>query len=180
MPLDPPVTYLPLEHAFLKAATCSWQQRNRMSSQRSIGARQKLALPCQRVAHYGLQVVEMRLPFEQRTDTVGSRHDLCGVASTSARERDLEVDARDPLYRLDHLEHGKTPAVTAIERGGDAAAAQIRQRIGMRAHEIGHMNIVSNAGAVRCRVVGAEDIHFWPQAERGFDRDLDEVGSPFA
>ena len=30
-----------------------------------------------------------------------------------------------------------------------------------------------------CRVVGAEDIHFWPQAERGFDRDLDQVGSSF-
>src|SRR5262249_46424947 len=79
----------------------------------------------------------MRLPFEQRTNTVGSRHDLCRVTSTPAGERDLEFDARDPLYRLDHLEHGKTPAVTAIERGGDAAAAQIRQRIGMRAHEIG-------------------------------------------
>ena len=67
---------------------------------------------------HGLQVIEMRLPFEQRTGTIGSRHDLCGVASPPAGERDLEVDARDPLYRLDYLEHGKTPAVTAIERGG--------------------------------------------------------------
>jgi hypothetical protein len=96
------------------------------SSQRSIGALQKLALPCQRVAHDGLQVVEMPVPFEHRTGTVGSGHDLCGVASPPAGERDLEVDARDLLYRLNHLEHGKTPAVTAIERGGDAAAAQIR------------------------------------------------------
>src|SRR5262245_112541 len=72
-------------------------QADSTSSQRSTGARQKLALPCQRVAHDGLQVVEMRLPFEQRTDTVGSRHDPCGVASTPVRERDLEVDARDPL-----------------------------------------------------------------------------------
>jgi hypothetical protein len=44
---------------------------------------------------------------------------------------------------------------------------------------IGHLNIVSDAGAVRCRVVGTEHIHFWPQTERGFDRDLDEVGGPF-
>src|SRR5262245_63938596 len=116
----------------------------------------------------------MRLPFEQRTGTVGSRHDLCRVASPPASERDLEVDARDPLYRLDHLEHGKTPAVTAIERGGDAATAQICQRIGMRAHETGHRKMVSNAGAVRCRVVAAEDIHFWPKAERGFDPALAE------
>src|SRR5215471_15261525 len=129
------------------------------SSQRSTGARPKLALPCQRVAHDGLQVVEMRLPFEQRTGSVGSRHDLCRVPGPPADERDLEVDARDSLYRLD-----ETAAVTAIERGGDATAAQIRQRIAMRAHEIGHVNVVSDAGAVRCRVVGAEDIHSWPQA----------------
>ena len=94
----------------------------------------------------------MRLPFEQRTGTVGSRNDLCRVPGPPAGERDLEVDARDSLYRLDHLEHRETAAVTAIERGGDATAAQIRQRIAMRAHEIGHVNLVSDAGAVRCRV----------------------------
>src|SRR5262245_21209682 len=99
-------------------------QADSTSSQRSTGARQKLALPCQRVAHDGLQVVEMRLPFEQRTGTIRSRHDLCRVPGSPAGERDLEVDARDPLYRLDHLEHGETAAVTAIER--DAPAAQIR------------------------------------------------------
>src|SRR5262245_38462692 len=101
------------------------------SSQRSTGARQKLALPCERVTHDGLQVVEIRLPFEQRTGTVGSRHDLCRVPGPPADERDLEVDARDSLYRLDH---GETAAVTAIERGGDATTPQIRQRIAMRAH----------------------------------------------
>jgi hypothetical protein len=110
---------------------------------------------------------------------VGSSHDLRRVPGPPAGERDLEVDAGDPLYRVDHLEHGKTTAVTAIERGRLAAAAQIRQRVAMRAHEIGHVNIISDAGAVRCRVVGAEDIHFWPQAERGFDRYLDEVGGSF-
>src|SRR5262249_23739734 len=149
------------------------------SAQRSTGARQKLALPCQRVTHDGLQVVEIRLPFEQRTGTVGSRHDLCRVPGPPADERNLEVDARDALYGLDHLEHGETAAVAAIERGGDATAPQIRQRIAMRAHEIGHVNVISDASAVRCRVVGAEDIYFWPQTERSFDRDLDEVGGAF-
>src|SRR5262245_14752429 len=100
---------LPLEHASLKERALLVATADSTNSQRSIGARQKLALPCQRVAHDGLQVVETRLPFEQRTGTVGSRHDLCRVAGTPAGERDLEVDAQDPLYRLDHLEHGTTP-----------------------------------------------------------------------
>src|SRR5262249_38219672 len=85
---------------------------------------------------------------------------------------DLEVNARDSLYRLDHFEHRETTPVTAIERGGDATAAQIRQRIAMRAHEIGHVNVVADAGAVRCRVIGTEDIYFRPQTERGFHRDF--------
>jgi hypothetical protein len=126
-----------------------------------------------------LQVVEMRPPFERRAGTVGGRDDLCRVARPPVGELDLEVDAGDAFHGLDHFEHGKATAVTAIERRGGAAAAQIRERIGMRAHEIGHVNIVSDAGAVRCRIVGAEDIHFWPQAERGFDRDLDEVSGSF-
>src|SRR6516164_8566496 len=64
-------------------------QAETTSSQRSNGARQKLALPCQRVAHDGLQVVEMRLPSEQRTGTVGSSHDLRWVPGPPAGERDL-------------------------------------------------------------------------------------------
>ena len=41
------------------------------------------------------------------------------------------------------------------------------------------MNIVADAGAVRCRIVGAEHVHLRPQSERGLDRDLDEVGGAF-
>jgi len=33
------------------------------------------------------------------------------------------------------------------------------------------VNVVADAGAIRCRIVGAKNIHFWPQAEGGFDRD---------
>src|SRR5262245_24964378 len=47
--------------------------------QMSAWARQKLALPRQRVAHDAFQVVEMRLPFEHSTGAVGSRHDPCGI-----------------------------------------------------------------------------------------------------
>src|SRR5262249_59316008 len=89
----------------------------------------------------------------------------------------VEVDAGYPLDGLDRFEHGETTAVAAVERDGFAAAAQVCQRIGMRAYEIGHVNVIADAGAIRCRVVGAEDIHFWPQTKRGFDRDLDKVSS---
>ena len=45
----------------------------------------------------------------------------------------------------------------------------------MRAHEIGDMNIVADAGAVGRRIVGAENLELGAQAERRFDRDLDQM-----
>jgi hypothetical protein len=65
------------------------------------------------MAHDVLQVVEKRLPFEQRTGTVGSRQDLRRVPDQPAGELHLKIDAGHPLYRLDHVGHGET-AVTAI------------------------------------------------------------------
>jgi len=49
----------------------------------------------------------------------------------------------------------------------------------MRGNEIGDVNVIPDAGAVRRRIIGAEDIELRSQPERGFDRDLDEVGGPF-
>src|SRR5262249_37309656 len=37
------------------------------------------------------------------------------------------------------------------------------------------VNIISNAGAIRRRVVGAEDIHFRPPPERRLDRQAGDV-----
>ena len=56
----------------------------------------KLALPGQRVRDDGLQVVEMRPPFEGRTDKVGRGNDVGGVARAPAGELDLEIDAGRP------------------------------------------------------------------------------------
>src|SRR5262245_7667965 len=142
----------------------------------SSGAFRKLALPCERVDDDGLQIVKARLPYESGTDPVARGHDLCRVARPPRCELDLEVDARNTLDSVDHVQHRKTAAVTAIERHRSATVAQIGERIDMRCDEIGDVNIIPDAGAIRRRVVGAEDIHFRPPPERRFDRDLDEMG----
>jgi len=49
------------------------------------------------------------------------------------------------------------------------------QCIGMRARQIADMNVVANARAVRCRIIVAENIELAAQAERHFDRDLDQM-----
>jgi hypothetical protein len=75
----------------------------------------------------GLQIVKARLPSERGTDPVAGGHDLCWVARPPRCELDLEVDARDTLDGVDHLQHRKAAAVTAIERRGRAAVAQISE-----------------------------------------------------
>ena len=77
----------------------------------------------------GLQIVKARLPSERGTDSIAGGHDLCRIACPPRCKLDLEVDARDPLDGVDDVQHRKAAAVTAIERRGNAAVAQIGERI---------------------------------------------------
>src|SRR5262245_24571069 len=101
--------------------------------------------------------VKTRLPFERRADAVAGGDDLCRVAGPAIGELDLEIDAGDAFYRIDHLQHRKATAVTTIERRRSTAGAQIGERIAMRGNEIGDVNVIPDAGAVRRRIIGAED-----------------------
>ena len=65
--------------------------------------------------------------------------------------------------------------VAAVEHLGLAAVAQVAQRRHVRAHEIGDVDVVADAGAVRRRIVGAEHLHVRPLAERRLAGDLDEM-----
>ena len=102
-------------------------------------------------------------------------HNLRGIAFAPRRDLDLEIDASHALDGIDHLQHRKAMTVAAIGGQRRPAAAQMAQRIGMCAGKIADVNIVANAGAVRRRIVGAEDVEFGAQAERCFDRDLDQM-----
>src|SRR5262249_39069217 len=165
--------------ASLFAQTRPLFKRKSTSPQTSLGVRRKLVFPCQRMAHDAFQVVEMRLPFEHSAGAVEIRHVSCASALPPLGHLDLEIEPRDAFDRVDHLEHGKAAAVTAIERDGGAARAQMGQGIGMRAHEVADVNIVADASAVWPRIIGAEDLDDRPQADRGFHCDLDEVSGSF-
>src|SRR6516162_11076090 len=104
----------------------------------------------------------MRLPIERGPGTVGGRDDAGRITRPPARDLDREVDAGDALHVFDHVEHGKATAIPAIERRRGAAAAPIGERIGMRGDEIGHVDIITDAGSVWSWIIGAEDSHFWP------------------
>ena len=57
------------------------------------------------------------------------------------------------------------PWPAAIERRGVAAALQIRQRVAIGADQIADVDVVADAGAVRSRIVGPENLHSRPKAQ---------------
>ncbi len=161
----------PDRHAFQAESA----RRRRLSA---CGTCRELAFPRQSMRDDDPQVVEAWLPAQGGARPVGRRDDLGGVSGAPAGKLDLEIDAGHALHVLDHLQHRVAPAVSAVEGRRRAAAAQIGQGIGMCAHQIRHVDVVTDAGAIRGGVVGAEDVHFGPQAERRLNRDLDQVGRP--
>ena len=92
------------------------------------------------------------------------------IAGAPSGELNREIPPADAPRRVQNLQHRITVAVTAIEGGAGAAAAQVSERRRMRAHQIGDVNVVADAGAVRRRVVGAVDADLVAAAEHGFAR----------
>src|SRR5689334_11305051 len=97
------------------------------------------------------------------------------VARPTGRKLDLEIDAGHAFHGFDHFQHGEATTITTIERRGSTASAQVKERISVCGDEIGNVNVIPDAGTVRCRIVGSEHVHFGPQTERSLCRDLDEV-----
>ena len=145
----------------------------------AVGARRaafhQLAFPRQCVGDDHGKIVEPRLPAERRPRLPAVGDDLRRIARAPRRHLDLEVDAGGALDRFDHFEDREAVAVAAIERQRLAAGTQVTQRIGMRAHEIGDVDVVADAGAVRRRIVGAENLQLRAQTERRLDGDLDQM-----
>ena len=74
------------------------------------------AFPIQRVSNNGRKIIEARLPAERLADKLGRRHDLGRIARPPRRNDHRDVDAGDPLNRIQYFKHRKTAAITAIER----------------------------------------------------------------
>ena len=88
----------------------------------------------------------------RREAEVASSIDLHNILDFLRRRRSIVAGIRPSPgspQRLRGLRIGPQKGKPRARGDRDATAAQIRQRIAMRAHEIGHVNVVSDAGAVR-------------------------------
>jgi hypothetical protein len=112
-------------------------------------------LPIQRGSNDGVQIVEPWLPAELGPDAVGSRHERRGVARAAGLFSNIQRMAGDSLYALENFPHAIAVSVTHVENDRGAAISQIRECVEMRCGEIFDMNVITNSGSVRCRVVRA-------------------------
>src|SRR5262249_29070707 len=78
------------------------------------------ALPGERVADDGRQIIELGPPAERRANLIGAGDEGGGIAGTRRRVEHREILAGDLLHGIDDLEHRIAAAVAAIE--GEAVA----------------------------------------------------------
>src|ERR1039458_7095918 len=132
------------------------------------------------MADDGVEVLELRAPVERSANAIDIGHQRGRIARSPSANLYDKIASADPPHRVDHLEHRRSATVAAVEGGALAAAAQIAKRGRMRPREVADVDIVADAGAVGCRIVGAEDVDPGPLAERGLAGDLDQMGRGWA
>jgi hypothetical protein len=73
------------------------------------------------VTYDGREVIELRLSSQQLAGAVRLRDDLYRVARPAADAIDTKIHVRHAFDRIDHVKHGESAAVAAVERRPSAA-----------------------------------------------------------
>jgi hypothetical protein len=141
------------------------------------------------MTHDGVEVVEFGAPAQHAADAIRCRDRYHDIAFASGAEPNGQRMADGAADRLDDLAHRIAAAIAAVERDAVAALAEITECGDVGAGEIADVDEIANAGAVRRRIVGAENVHAVPAAERlstatlirwvapGVDRSVRSLGS---
>ena len=89
------------------------------------------------------------------------------VAGTAGRHLDTNSSSGHSLRGLDHVHDGISLRISQVERGTQATGEKILKRADMRIGNIRHMDIIADAGAIRCFIVVAIDGHCRPVTRCG-------------
>ena len=123
-----------------------------------------------------IQFRNSRLPAEFTARPRCIADEPRGIARPPVSELCGNAEPRDTLHRVDHLANRKAAPVSEIVGTGRRAALQGLKRLYMSVGEIGDVNIVADAGSVRCRVIRAEDCDIGAAARYCVQDKGDEMG----
>src|SRR5690606_33118007 len=108
-------------------------------------------------------------------DPPGAGDERGRIAGPARRMVDRKIDAGDALDRLNDLEHRIAAPVASVKHRALAPGSEVIEGEDMGPRQVADMDVVAQAGAVRRRIIRAEDIEMRALAERRLRRDLDEM-----
>ena len=107
--------------------------------------------------HYRIKILMKWFPLKVSLNPGGARNQDCGIPLPARTDADREALPDDTFCTLDNLPHGVAVSPTAqiVDR---APLTQNLQGLNVRACQVNHVNVVSNAGSARSRIIVT--IHF--------------------
>src|SRR5260370_34387300 len=107
-------------------------------------------------------------PAESSLEFFLAGHEDSGIAGTARTQFARDFASDDALRCIDNFQDREATAVADIESfAGNAADLLEGADVGIG--DIEHMDVIADAGSVRCRVVRAEDIDLGQSASSGIE-----------
>src|ERR1700738_3209447 len=132
------------------------------------------APPIPSATHNRLKRGKLRLPIQIALDTARARHQHGRIAGTPrhfTRGNRMSRYAANGFY---NLANAKTAAGAKIVDELVALAQRIQHQ-NMRAGQVAHVNVITDAGAIRSGIVGSEDGDGFALSERHLQRQGNQV-----
>src|SRR6478736_8767224 len=136
------------------------------------GVALQLLFPVERAADDAVQVVQPGLPPQHLADAIALRHQCGRVPRATRQLDDIQRSSTDALDAAQYLADAVAMSVAAIQDLGLPARSEVVHRQQVRTGKVLHVDVVPHAGAVRRRIVGAEDAHLCAFADTGLAGDL--------
>src|SRR5712692_6562135 len=102
----------------------------------------------------------------------GNQHS--GISGTARTQLARDFAAGDALRRSDNFQDREAAAVAHVE-GFAGNAIDLLKRADVRIGDIEHVDVVAEAGSVRCGIVRAEDIDMGQSAASGVENPRNEM-----
>ena len=122
-----------------------------------------------------LQRLETRGPPEHFLCSCVVSHKACGVSGPAVSPLDGELSSADLAHHFDDFRHRVALIVAQIERRTVVALAKIFESENVGVGQVGDVNVVADASAVRRRIVVAENADRIPLALGGEDDERDQM-----
>src|ERR1700738_44090 len=133
-----------------------------------------VASPVPRAPDDRLERGKLRLPMQIAFDTARARHQHGRITGTAG---DFAYGNRMPGYAANGFDHfANAIAAAGAEIVNELVTlAQSLEHKNMRAGEVAHMNVITDAGAIGCGIVGSEDRNVFALSERNLQRKRNQM-----